>query len=253
MALVKLNSLLKYNNSLLKVKPPFVKLSYFNNYSNSVDTPIYGDPYTIENNGHLIKNTMIINGITYPSLKLYGSGYWCNFDMGLDFNEVESITIDLFSRLNVDGGWASPCSPFNAWPAFWGDNWGGGRGSGVTNEVSSPIVTIYQNPNLRNLYADSWYMRVNNNITANVIFHLAYVYKWINSDMIEQKIYVNGELQTIINIPKTFLTVNKIGMDTNHTSSCYVEFSQVAIRVGDYSINEGQNFPVPTEPYAQWQ
>jgi hypothetical protein len=41
-------------------------------------------------------------------------------------------------------------------------------------------------------------------------------------------------------------------MDACYSSNCYVEFTQMAIRVGDYSINDGQEFPVPTEPYANW-
>ena len=87
MALYKYNGvLLKSKESiLLKEKEVFVKLSYFNNYTNSIDTPVYGEPYTIENNGHLIKNTMVINDITYPSLKLYGSGYSGKIPIGLDF------------------------------------------------------------------------------------------------------------------------------------------------------------------------
>jgi hypothetical protein len=257
MPLVKINNLLKYNNNLVQIQPApaFVKLSYFNNYANSIDTPVYGEPYTISNNGNLIKNTMVINGITYPSLKLYGAGYWCKFDMGVNFEEVDAITIDCYSRLNVDNGWGNPCEPFCTWPAFWGDNWGYDRGSGVTTINNTVYTSIYKNPTLWDLYADNWYMRVNRTITRNVIFHLAYVYKWIDSNIIEQRIYVNGILQTIFRMPKSTLgnTIqNKIYMDTNYDYQCYVEFTQMAIRVGDYSINDGQEFPVPTEPYANW-
>lgn len=257
MALYKYNGvLLKSKESiLLKEKEDFVKLSYFNNYTNSIDTPVYGEPYTIENNGHLIKNTMVINDITYPSLKLYGSGYSGKIPIGLDFLSVGTISIDFYVRINVQGCWATIPSLSNTrWyiPGLWGNFYSSSRGIG---SVSTPTSNrpYYYNPSLRSITFDDQLLYVNNEIKSDTIFHGAYVYKLIDENTVEQRIYINGELQTIYRYSKSLITNNNLCFDSNYSSNCYVEFTQLAIRIGDYSINEGQNFPVPTEPYHNWE
>ena len=256
MPLVKLNNLLKYNNNLVKLQtsPAFVKLSYFNNYANSTDTPVYGDPYTITNNGNLIKNTMVINGITYPSLKLYGAGYSGRFNSGLDFLEVKTISIDFYVRINVQGCWTtipSYCNTRWSIPGLWGNFYSSNRGIG---SVSTPTSNrpYYANPKLRSITFDNQLLYVNDTIKSNTIFHAAYVYTFIDDNTVEERTYINGELQVIYHFSKNLITNNNIVFDTNYTSNCYVEFTQMAIRIGDYSINDGLTFPVPTEPYAQW-
>lgn len=254
--------LLKYNTSLVKVtnnlvkmedKPAFARLSYFNNYANGIDTPVYGEPYTIQNNGNLFKNTMVINGVTYPSLKLLGYNRSGNFDIPIPLESWSTLSIDYWCRLYMENSWCSPFTPFSS-PNVWADNWGGGRGCGVTifGYASSPCRLIYENPSLNDIYFDGHKLMCNRNIHTGTIFHIAYVFEKVDSNWIKQYAYINGELQTIIDMPYSYFSNNKIYFNTNYDRYCYVEHAQLAIREGDYSINNKQNFPVPTEPYEQW-
>ena len=256
--------LLKYNTSLVKVtnnlvkmedKPAFARLSYFNNYANGIDTPVYGEPYTIQNNGNLFKNTMVINGVTYPSIKLFGAGYTAKFDIGINFLEIKTISIDFYVRINVQDCWATIPSLCNTrWyiPGLWGNFYSSDRGIG---SVSTPPSNwpVYYNSNLRSITFDNQLLLVNDTIKSDTIFHGAYIYTLIDNDTkVEQRIYINGELQTIYSYSKSLITNNNLVFDTNYRTNCYVEFTQLAIREGDDSINNKQNFPVPTEPYEQW-
>ena len=262
--------LLKYNTSLVKVtnnlvkmedKPPFARLSYFNNYANLTDTPLYGESYNIRinNTGYsskLIKNSMNINGITYPTLRLNNNYYHtdiiCNMDMPILFDSWSSLSIDYWCRLYMSGCWCEPFNPFSLDSRFWADNWGGDRGAGVTVNRYKSYSFNYINSNLRTYEADGWRMYINSSINNNTIFHLAYVFIKKENNIIEQNIYVNGILQTSINKQATEFTRNDFNFYTSYDYSCYIEMAQLAIREGDYSINNKQNFPVPTEPYAQW-
>ena len=246
--------LVKFNNLLkMEDKPAFTRLSYFNNYVNGQDIPIYGDPYTIQYNGTLIKNTMVINGVTYPSLKLWGYNSSGSFDIPITLESWSTLSIDYWCRLYMENSWCSPFTPFSS-PNIWGDNWGGGRGCGATifGYGSSPCRLLYENPSLTDIYFDGHRLMRNNNVHTGTIFHIAYMFEKIDSNWIRQYSYINGELQTIIDMPYSYFSNNKISFNSNFDNSCYVEHAQLAIRVGDYSINNKQNFPVPSEPYSEW-
>ena len=251
------NSLLKKTDALIKFKSAFVRLSYFNNYNNLVDVPSIGEPYNIScsNSYYLTKGSMVINGITYPTLRLGCTGNTTtgSFDIPITLEKWNIITFDYYCRLYMESSWCEPFTPYTS-PCVWADNWGGGRGCGVTifGYSSSPCRIIYVNSNLRNIYFDGHRVMCNNSIHSDTIFHVAYMFEKNDDEWIKQYTYINGELQAIIDIPYNYFTGNKIYFDTNYYSRCYVEMAQLAIREGDYTINNKENFPVPTEPYIKW-
>lgn len=246
-------SLLKTDNNLLYEPDTngFIRLTYFNNYTYPIDTPLIGEPYNISSN-RFVKNTMIINDIVYPSIKIQGRGYTGKLDTNINYADWSILTFEFFCKLYMTQSWCSPFIPFNGlWPGVWADNYGRDRGAGVTVFRDTTYNWIYKANNLREYEVDNWRMFINSDIKDNIPFHIAYVFKK-NNNIVEQKIYINGILQTIINVPITQSSDTRIHCDTNYNSSCYVEATQFAIRKIDPSINNGMNYPVPTEPYAQW-
>lgn len=248
------NPIVTYNGSHLSyAQNKLLFLTYFNHISNWVDTPAYGDPYTIGGRTTQLSNTQItFNGTSYPGLRYQGLNNNSEPPVTIPFDNIlpiDTFTVDFIGALRCTNGWGYISITHDPGdPCIGGNLWSSGRGIGIFGHTSRSYE--YINPSYRRIGYNDYYVYVA--LQNEVPFHGALVVEKLPSGQYKQRIYLNGELACILSLAESQLTDPYLWFNANYRLSSggnYTEIAQLAVHAGNLSINDGMNFPVPEQPY----
>lgn len=257
----------------------FLYLTYFKtpapddvSHSASYDVPIYGDtvlylPIETNINRGLVHDWSSTQygypnylGITdYTGLPCMpgipgGSKYTEDTTLLSYINGSDTISLEGIFNVSNGGYW----SGYNEWGSFGmsppsgGYYWAGynyyysDRGIGIGVPGSMPLEYTSSSFFVGTFDGSACQFLLPNAIEwrrSTGVHHFAFVFNRSNN---KTYCYFDGELAAI---GSSIIQVGNLGF-SNSSPYTGLEFTQFAIRAGDCSINNGQNYPVPTTPYV---
>lgn len=221
----------------------FLYLTYYNNFNTStgVDVPIVGNEVTYPNDtGVYSINTITYGNIVYPALKYSPDAEAAKRADIISTSGMTSstISIELICALyRSDYDTESDIGLYGCiFGLFSAEN-------NIKIRIDNDSQSIITHNGLT-LYSGNAYQLPDIYSYTELTMHIAIVC----TNLTQIKIYVDGVLYiefTRTVIPSHIKLVNYI-----YRSIAYSKFTQLAVRNGDFSINDGANYPVPTQPYV---
>lgn len=197
----------------------FIVCTYFKN------TPVGEDLYSFSYNSDFLETTMTIDGIVYPAIRLNHFGSNINAGNTIPITDYDVVSLDFFIYPHI--------SNFNDYVQLYGLRY-------FTRYTldSGPSIKIGIDDNPGNPISFLGYVGNNNAI------HMAFVYDIVNGVVTT---YIDGikKKTSSVSTVAPYAIVRCFGLN----SSTYFDCTQWTLRKGDKSINGGDYFPVPTEPY----
>ena len=246
-------------------KSNIVYLTYFNEFNKTTgeDTPLIGTNSSkyaiISTNGpsysiDKVDNVIKIGDTYVPALKLSdGNTGWGTLVYGAHIDEnilsyLDGIfSVEFYANYSISNWGSFYYADSNGTVITHAsvNRWSSDRGIGfwanipntriVDSSFSFVGVTSGENQLLRNPSLAN-----NTNVFYSFVIE-------VEQNTAKVRSYINGNLAAISNcgLPQTLLS--QISASYGSTT-----ISQLCIRKGDYSINDGDNYPVPTEPYMSF-
>ena len=229
---------LVFNGKSVDYKEDFLYLTYFNNFNTNTltDTPLIGPQTTYSSTVNIKNYTWAGKNVTfaYPNIE----GYY-RADIPLELPKIISLEIVVFA---TGSGSSSGGSPYG----FIDKNNNGFGRACLTNviclDVNNYNIQLKNGSRIERSYSNQTYV-VKDQI-YNQFVKCAFV---CNNETKVVKCYFNGLL--VATISNSNYDFSKIGFTAYKFSSYIFDYSQVCIRNGDHSINNGNNYPIESEPY----
>jgi hypothetical protein len=216
----------------------FIYLTYFNNYDSATrtDTPLIGPQTTYSNSLNLNNYTWDGNNVKF-ACPTNNTSY--NAALSVELPTVFSVELVVFA---TGSGSSSGGSPYGIY-----DKNGVWIASGcLTNwiclDVANYNIQFKNGAYTGRTYSNHIYV-VQNQI-YNQFVKCAFV---CDNETKVVKCYFNGTLVAIIS--NSNYDFSSINFSAYKYSSYTFDYSQFCIRKGDCSINEGNNYPIETDPY----
>lgn len=246
-------------NKLFPSGGDFKFLSYFNNFNleTKEDTPLIGEKYNLvphNNKGPSPSiSTTTYNGVEYPML-LEKIANHANEIPNLDVYSLEALIYLGTNRMEY--GWLG-----NSTAVCYTNNVGVGIiiHTGPDEKSSGPIRNVVYNTQHIGTF-HRWNDSPTNRVVSfsivgglnrgtNKSYHFAKVVDNINK---KTRLYVDGVCILTADYYQESEFSTELFGSWNDYNNGYVGISQLAVREGDCSINNGENYPVPTKPYRQF-